>query len=469
MFKQWKIFSLVGLMFLIVCLLNMNYAVLRSARNALTVADLGGGARAIPWFELCGTMPGALLMTLCLAWLLNRYSIQRVFFMTLAIFVLFFLGFSLVIYPLMPVMKAYMLSCLWIPNWITQLLPQFFSMLFFVMAELWKIALLTVLFWGFINQYVAIEDAKRYYAPLMFGGSIGTVLASPLITYCTSDFLSKQSWHHSLTLLMGALSLISIIIAWLFSLLCQRFSEPIQKEQAQHKPSDQISIWASLKICLHSPYLMLLGWMTIADYISYALGEVIFFDILKQKFPDPREYCDFMGKLSLWNGVLTALSALFITPLLLKRCRWVVSSLITPACLLITEMAFFFTLWNPALAGRLDLLVILGSLFFCLVRAAKYTLFDTSKEISFLLLPPLEKMQGKLIIDGICARTGRGSASFVSLVLISACGGVLAMAPIAGALALCISSSCVLATFRLGKLVEGRKGLIPNKNSANNA
>lgn len=447
-------------MLLIVCLLNVNYAVLRSARNALTVTDLGGGAAAIPWYELCGTMPGALLMTLTLAWLLNKYSIQRVFFTTLAVFVLFFLSFSLVIYPLMPAMKIYMLNCSFIPDWITQLLPQLLSMLFFVMAELWKIALLTVLFWGFVNQYVSMEDAKRYYSPLMFGGSIGTVLASPLITCCTSDFFSKQSWSHSLSLMMGSVAIISVLIACFFSLLCRKFSQPVEKKISVENPPKQISILDSLKSVSKSPYLMLLGWMTIADYIAYTLGEVIFFDILKQKFPDPREYCDFMGRLSLWNGILTAVSALFITPLILQRCRWVVASLITPACLLITEMAFFFTLWNPGLVGKLDLLVLLGSLFFCLVRAAKYTLFDTSKEISFLLLPPLEKMQGKLIIDGICARVGRGSASFVSLVLIRICGGVLAMAPIAGAIALFISSSCVFATFRLGKLVEEKKDLL---------
>ena len=65
--------NLFFLMFGIVSLLNINYAILRSARNALAVADLGGGARSIPWFELCGTMPGAILMTLGLTWLLNRH------------------------------------------------------------------------------------------------------------------------------------------------------------------------------------------------------------------------------------------------------------------------------------------------------------------------------------------------------------------------------------------------------------
>lgn len=430
------------LMFGIVTLLNINYAVLRSARNALAVADLGGGAKSIPWFELCGTMPGAILMTLGLTWLLNRYPIQKVFLIVLTTFVSFFLFFAVAIYPLLPLFSG---------SWI----PIFASMLFFVMAELWKIALLTVLFWGLVNQYIPVETAKRYYAPLMLGTSIGTILAGPLISFCTSDLISGQSWSASLILLMGTLSVFSVITAWLFSALWRTLSaqDPISLEKEDEK-AEPLSIWESIRICYKSKYLLLLAWVTIADYIAYAFGEIIFLDVLKQKFPDPRQYCDFMGKLSFWNGILTAFSALVITPYLLRRCRWVVASLVTPVCLFVTEGAFFFALWNPALASQIELLVLLGALFFCLVRAAKYTLFDTSKEISFILLPPLEKMQGKLVVDGMCARLGRGSASFLSLMLVQICGGVLASAPIAGALALLISFTCVLATSRLGHLVE---------------
>lgn len=430
----------------IVCCLNVNYVILRSARNALAVADLGGGAQSIPWFELCGTMPGAVLMTMGLTWLLNRMPMRRVFFVTLAIFVSFFIIFAFLIYPFLPQITAAA------PLWIKPFLPKFVSLLFFVMAELWKIALLTVLFWGFVNQSISMENAKRYYAPLMLGGSVGTVLASPIISICTSDAISGKSWGFSLILMTCVLAVLSLLTGWLFALLSKWFNHDAPIEPPKEK--ENLSVWESVLICCKSRYLLLLAWLTIADYIAYAMGEVIFFDVLKTRYPDPRDYCNFMGQLSLWSGVLTAISALVITPYLLRRCRWVVASLVTPICLLATEGVFFFSLWHPALSTQVELLVVLGSLFFCLVRAAKYTLFDTSKEISFLLLPQLEKMQGKLVIDGMCARIGRGSASFLSLALIQACGGVLATVPIAGALAIGISASCVFATSRLGILVE---------------
>jgi len=438
-------------MFGIVCLLNINYTVLRSARNALAVADLGGGAGVIPWFELCGTMPGAVLMTLGLTYLLNRHPIRRVFLIVLVVFVSFFLVFAQGIYPFLPLCKSIISN----PR-IASFIPVLASMLFFVMAELWKIALLTVLFWGLVNQYVPLEHAKRSYAPLMLGGSVGTVLAGPLISFCTSDLISQNSWTHSLSLLMWMLAFFSGLTFWLFHFLWKMLVDHFPKSEAAEKPTkkEPLSVWASIQICCKSRYLLLLAWITIADYIAYALGEILFLDILKTKFSDPREYCEFMGTLSFWNGLLTAVSALVVTPYLLKRCRWVVASLVTPICLLVTEGAFFFAIWHPSLSSKIELLVVLGTIFFCLVRAAKSTLFDTSKEISFILLPPLEKMQGKLVVDGMCARVGRGGGSFLTLMLIQVCGSVLATAPLAGALALLIAFSCVLATSRLGTLVD---------------
>lgn len=164
-------------------------------------------------------MPGAVLMTLLLTYLLNRHSIRRVFFTVLITFVSFFLIFSLVIYPLLPFCKTFFSN----PT-IGSFVPVFASMTFFVMAELWKIALLTVLFWGLVNQYVPLENAKRYYAPLMLGGSVGTILAGPLISLCTNDIISHNSWTESLFLLMWMLAILSMATAWMFHLLWRHFS-----------------------------------------------------------------------------------------------------------------------------------------------------------------------------------------------------------------------------------------------------
>ena len=45
--QEWLAF---GLMFLIVCLINVNFSILRSMRSTLVVADAGGSAAFIPLF-----------------------------------------------------------------------------------------------------------------------------------------------------------------------------------------------------------------------------------------------------------------------------------------------------------------------------------------------------------------------------------------------------------------------------------
>src|SRR5207249_4455846 len=137
-----------------------------------------------------------------------------------------------------------------------------------------------------------------------------------------------------------------------------------------------------------------------------------------------------------------------------------------PLCLLVTEGSFFVFLrlagpsqewfgWTRAI--WLESVVILGSLQYCLCRAAKYTLFDSSKELAFVLLPDSQKMQGKLIIDGIGSRLGRGGASMLSLLLISLSGGVMASSWLAGVFAMGITASLTLSTVKLGNLIDGRK------------
>ena len=215
-----------------------------------------------------------------------------------------------------------------------------------------------------------------------------------------------------------------------------------------------VSIFKTISLCFKSKALLLLAWVTIADYLAYGLAEVIFLDILTKKFPDPRQYCDFMGYLSVVNGLLTTFCAFFLTPYVLKKFKWVVASLVTPICLLLTQGCFFFALWFLDLSVHLDYIIIAGCVFFAIVRSVKYTFFDTSKEIFFLMQPKDLRMQGKLVVDGLCSRFGRGGSSILSIALIQVFGSVMATSSFSGMFALIVSFSCLLATTSLGFLVE---------------
>lgn len=454
------------LMFSIVCLINMNFTILRSMRNTFAVVDLGRSAALIPYFELIGTVPGAVLVTFILARLMNRLPIQRVFWVVMGGFLLFFTLFALLLYPWISTIQMTLESMKSLPGhlvWAEAVAP-FAAMLFYSTAELWKVALLSVLFWGLVNQYLSVDEAKRFYAPTILGGSIGSMLAGPLISLCTSDALlslghgTHTSWEQSLNWLTGLVVAVGIVTAGLYHLLWKNLTvqAPVPKEE-----KSLLSLRESMSVCRRSPYLLALIWIVCADYVAYGLGEVIFLDLLKEQVPDPKDYCRYMGMLGTWTGFLTALFALCVTPWLIQRYRWMVAALITPLCIFLGVGSFFSmvclrSLWGDVSAAWLSSALFLGAIQVCLCRAVKYTLFDTAKEIAFIYLPDAERMPGKLIVDGIASRAGRGGASLCSLSLIYLAGGVAASAVGAGAVALTIALSSLGMSWRLGRMVDRR-------------
>lgn len=446
------------LMFSIILLLNINFAMLRSVRNTLAVVDLGGGAQSIPFFELFGAMPGAFLMTALIARLLNRFSIGRVFVITLALFVSFFVFFAQGLYPLLVQWKLAASTLPWV-------CPAC-SMLFYTMAELWKPVLIGILFWGLINQHTEISRAKTLYAPLMLGGSLGGMIAGPLIAFATSESswhtfaLASDQWAHSLNMVIGLIALFSALTALLWRSLARHYAAHSTPPPLVQSPKRSLSIKEGLLLCKSHPALRLLAWTVIADYIAYSLGEVLFLDMLKHKYPAACDYCHYLGQLSLWSGILTVIFALVIAPWLLKNRRWVVAALVTPIALLLIEGAFFSFVrargvgeywfhWSEE--QWVGIIVFLGSLQYCVGRATKYTLLDSSKEVALVAMADHEKMQGKLVVDGLSARIGRGGASLLSLSLIEFCGGVLASAWLAGIVAIGVIVSWIMGTQSLGR------------------
>lgn len=446
------------LMFGVVLFLNIAFAMLRSLRNTLAVVDLGSGAGVIPYFELLGALPCSILMTWLLSLMIDRSSIQRIFYGAIAVFLLFFLSFALFLYPQLSALKQ--------GGSLDQWILQAVSMGFYVVCELWKPALVSILFFGFMMKRVTPDEAKKTYPMLMLGTSFGSSLSGPIVTACTSGFLTEwvpflgKGWAASLNLMILIIACLGMLAALCFFFLDRQMTKVFSHE----KPVKGLRFMEKLTFCLQKRELKLMGWIVIADYIAYSLGEILFLEVLKQRYPDPGEYCHYLGVLSTWSGVLTIVSALFIAPAILLKKGWTKAALSTPVILLLTEGAFFFFLrgrsftetwigWTPE--EWISCLVFLGSLQYCLCRAAKYTLFDSSKELAYVLLPDKEKMEGKLVIDGVCARIGRGGASLLSIALIALSGSVLGSALPTGILAIGVTCSWISSVFKLGGRLEG--------------
>ena len=408
--SEWSLF---GLIFAICFLINVDYHILRSIKAAVVVTERG--AEAIPYLQVLGVVPGVFALNWILARLMRRYSSAWIFSVSAVAFLAFFGFFA--IWPAGSLAGSY-----------------------YVIAELWRVGLLGVLFWGFINRHLEVGEAKRFYGPLMLGSSLGATCAGYLTMGLEGD----------LGRLTGILFLVGILSIFLFVRLCRLIGH------RQVKSKERYSLSESFSVVWRSPYLKTLGWIVFADYVAYTLGEVVFLHVLKEYLPSQAAYCAWMGRLTFWGGLLTVVTALFVAPLVLQRCKWVVAALVTPIVLLATKPAFYLAVCWPSLFGvnALQIAVVLGSLHSVFCRATKYTFFDASKELAYVPLDQDAQVKGKLVIDGIGARLGRGFSSWMTIALLRICGSIGAMAPFVGTIAIGFGFVWLKKTLRLGKAIE---------------
>jgi AAA family ATP:ADP antiporter len=264
-------------------------------------------------------------------------------------------------------------------------------------------------------------------------------------------------------ILCGLLTLFSF--RFLFRKLQHTHVQPPVESSDSSEPKKEpfskrlLSLSSSLRYLVKSPYLSALFLIVIAEYVCYALGELIFLETLKSRYPSPSEYCQYMGSLSFWMGIITAFSALFLTPYLLQAYRWSRTVLITPILMVAITFGFFFVIYLGKVgifvgASPVAFAIALGSIHFCIGRAAKYTIFDAIKELAFIPLSQEAQMKGKLIIDGIGSRMGRGTSSLLSILLFLLMGGPGESAIFAGILAITFAAISLPAARFVGYELE---------------
>lgn len=392
-------------LFLLVTLINLVFTSTRCLRSALAVADQGGSALSLPFYELLGTMPLACLVAWGLSRLLRRHTFSKVFGIATLAFVTFFLAFAFAIYP------SWRLALFGLPGPLKQL-P---ILAFFAVAELWKVVLLTVLLFGLLNSSVQLRSAQFYYAPLMLGTSFGALLVGPmdsLAHWLLAPWLAPfllDSWHCSIgeqLLFCSGLALVS----WaLFAGLARSLSGDLVIESTPSEAPPFLG--QALAHTWSHPLLRSIGAIVISDYVVYSLFEVVFLDLAKQTYPSPDDYRQLMGLLSQGGGVLTALFALVIGPWLLTRSSWQIAALVTPLGVFLLAFSFFAAIT----AHEQQLALYIGCLLYAFGRAAKYGLLDPAKELAFIPLDRHSQQAGKMAIDGIASRFGRASASFFLL------------------------------------------------------
>ncbi len=471
-------------MLLIFFLLSFDYNVLRCMKDTLVVTAKNSGAEVIPFIKVWVMFPTSVLLTWIYLRLSNRFDKETVFYVMLSLFLLFFGIFAFYLYPNRETFHLHSFA-----DRLGEVLPKgfkgFISMirywsftLFYVMSELWGNIVLFLLFWGFANQVTKLEEARRFYGLFGIGTNFSGIAAGQLsiLAIQLGDLTSgksgngvalEDSWQASLVWLVSMVLVAGFgaifAFRWLNKTL-EKHPELSADDAARQKNSQKklkLSMRENFRYLMSSTYMLSLVTIVVAYNIVINLVEVLWKHEVRELYPDPRSYNIFMNEVTIIIGIMATLVALFVSSNSLRFFGWTKTAMITPAILFVTSIGFFgffFLKDSPIVVesilfglSPLALVVFFGTLQNCCSRAAKYTVFDATKEMAFIPLSREEKIKGKAAVDGVCQRLGKSGGSVIYQALLLFCTTISASAPYVAVILFTIIGIWMLAVRNLGK------------------
>ncbi len=467
---------------LMYCLIAFSYGAMRSYKDSIVVT--ASGAEVIPFIKVWAILPCSVLLTVLFTRLVNRYTREKVFYIMMGLFLSFFLLFICVLYPAREVLHPHAFA-----DHLQGILPEglkgFIAIfrnwtftLFYVMSELWGTAILSVLFWGFANEITSVNEARRFYVLWGIGANIAGILAGQTTVYLARDvFFSwipygNNTWDQSILFLNCTVILCGIATMLIFRYLNKNLPKLAKDSSLPNEvPTEKLkmSLRKNFAYLIRSRYLVYIALIVLAYNLSINLIEVVWKNQIQQMYPGAREYSRYMGSVMTWMSVIATAISIFVSAgNFIRRFSWTANALVTPIITLITGMGFFVfvlcdnwgvsTLSSILGATPLILSVMLGSVHNCMTRACKHTLFDATKEMSFIPLSRESKLKGKAAIDGVGSRLGKSGGSVIHQGLLLFFATVAASTLYVAAIFLIVVLIWILSTKALGKQFDSLTG-----------
>ena len=472
-FELRKFIPMVVMIFLIAA----NYNILKIIKDSTVIP--AAGAEVIPFIKVWMLLPMAVVVTAFFSYLVQKFNENKAFYIVIGAFLFYFGVFVFLIYPnretfyldtVANIMEGVLPSGL---KGLASLVRYWHLCLFYTMCEIWGTTVLFVLFWGFANRITVLHEAKRFYALFGLAGNSSGIVAPLFFNWASSaSFLPeaylKTQWEQSLAVVCFGVLLSGFITIGIFYYL-NRFilvknetaSATQQTVSSTKKKKERKSFLESMKIMSKDPYVRNLTIVVLSYNIVINLTEVLWKAQIKSLYPNQLEYGLYFGKVMMVTGVIATLSDLLLCSNVIRKFGWTCAAMVTPMILLVTSIGFFgflmfdsyFESFLVHLLGMtpLAMTTLFGSMQNALSRAAKYSLFDATKEISYIPLDAQSRIQAKAAIDGVCSRLGKSGGSIVYQCLLGFCGSLTACVPYVAAIVGSLMFFWISAVSSMGK------------------
>ncbi|MES9970165.1 MAG: MFS transporter [Candidatus Thiodiazotropha sp.] len=301
--------------------------------------------------------------------------------------------------------------------------------IFFVWLSVFNLFVVSV-FWSFMTDLFKDEQAKRLFATIAAGGTIGAI-TGPLLTTLLVQSLGTASM---LLLSAGLLSLsvisINRLIAW------QHAQKDIEQNQQSLEQPMGGAILDGIRLALSSPYLLgicllMLLFTLLSTFLYFQQAQIV-----KAAFSNSEARTAVFAAIDLSVNVLTLILQVFITSRLVKGLGLGITLALIPLLLAVGFIAL----------GLFPTLVTLITVQI-LRRAGNYAIMRPAREMLYVVLSREEKYKAKNFIDTVVYRGGDAVSSWVYAGF-KAAG--LSLASIAW-IAVPLSLTWALIAYRLGR------------------
>ena len=437
-----KFFAMSFLMFCIIYVFTLT----RDTKDTLIVTNCG--AESIAFLKVYGVVPAAAAFMIGYNFLSNKVSHRALFHMTIIPFFAFYALFGFVLYPLRDKLHhpdgaltkddtplAYLLN-----------LGRFWMFsLYYIVSELWGSAGIPLLFWTCANDVTPIHQAKRFYSLFGLIGNLAPVFSGQTAVYVRNRLRASNAglsgegaFSESIRILTAVMMGAGAIILTLYEYV-QRLRDkelalepvPTSAKGVHRKEKPKMGFIESFRFLAQSSYLRHISVLVLSYGLSMELTEIIWKAIVKLAFPDKTDYLAFMGQYSKIVG-LSTFFMLLIGNKLIGIFGWIFGALTTPVCMLIFSIPFFaYITFGDIQSSKTSLMraLYIGMVQNVISKAAKYALFDPTKEMAYIPLDKESKVKGKAAIDVLGARLGKSGGALAQQGLVMMLGSILAGAP----------------------------------------
>eukprot|EP00775_Hariotina_reticulata_P006953 gene6953-7169_t len=402
---------------------TINYTILQSLRDAIIVTSCG--AEALPFISAFGVLPASLIFFMYYERLVSTMDSKAVFYFSLAPMVIFYGVFAAVA-----------------TNWSYTL--------FFILAELWGSVAISLLFWSLADDVCTVDEAKDVYPKARLGilANFGLIAAGAFTRY-VNEVLAKNN---------EVLSLQAYVDGAVLPYVTPH-AGPAGKKKKKKMEGEKKN---TMELLTSSSRILNLTVLVMGYGIAHKLFGFVWKGQMKVLYPSTAEYTTVMGDVASYTGA-TTIGLMLISKYVFQFLGWRGAALVTPVVILLSGAVFFAgSLYPPgsvAAGSQLAMLLALGPAAGIVAqvfgRAAKYSLFDPSKEMVFITMDKEEKEKGKAAVDILGNQIGKSGGSWVMQGALIAFGSMSGALPFTALFYIAVCLVWLKSTLDLAKTMDG--------------